>query len=180
MKVKIEMVFLPSILILVSVACGSSAPPQTVITTATPGDVPAVPTLVVPVSAPMGSVGETIIQGGYTLTLANVETAYTYGDFRSARAGSKFIAVELVFQSSTSTGVNVNPFFATIKEPAGYEYSPVLFGKDPSLKSQNNLPTGELVRGWVTFEVPESSSGFILTYSPFSFEGIKIRFDLGL
>jgi len=179
MKVKIVMVIFPSILILASLACGSSTPLQTVITTATPGEALAVPTIALPALVPMGRVGETITQGAYTLSLANVETAYSYGDFRSAKAGNKFIAVELVFQSSTSTGVNVNPFFATIKEPAGYEYSPVLFGKDPSLKSQNNLPSGELVRGWVTFEVPEASSGFILTYSPFSFEGIKIRFDLG-
>jgi hypothetical protein len=180
MNVKIMVIFMPALLILSSIACGSSAAPQTVITSATVGQPAPGPTPVLPATVPMGEVGETVTQGAYTLTLANVETAYTYGDFRSAKAGNKFVAVELVFQSSTSTGVNVNPFFTTIKEPSGYEYSPTLFGKDPSLKSQNNLPAGELVRGWMTFEVPESSNGFVLTYAPFSFEGIKIRFDLGI
>ncbi len=128
----------------------------------------------------VGKVGETIIQGGYIVTLANVETAQQYGDFSQAQPGNKFISAELLIESAAATGVNVNPFYVSIKDANGYVYSMTVFGKDPALQSQNDMPIGEKNRGWVTFEVPESATGLTLIYEPISFtDTVRIRFDIG-
>ena len=179
-----RILFASFILVIVALACGSSTPSQTVISTPTTAANVIVeqPTVEQPTAVPanpLGKVGETVTQGAYSITLANVETATSYGEFMTATSGNKYISVELVIQSSAATGVNVNPFYVTLKDSSGYEYTTALLGKEPTLKSQNDLPAGELVRGWITFEVPEASSGFTLTYDPLSFDGIKIRFDLG-
>jgi len=183
------MIIASSVLLIVACVCSSSGSTPTVISTPTILENNAVeqPTMEqataeqptpVPETA-IGKVGETVTQGAYSITVANVETATTYGEFNSAEAGNKFVAVELVIQSGAATGVSVNPFYVSLKDSNGYEYTVSIFGKEPSLKSQNDLPSGEFVRGWVTFEVPDGASGFILTYDPLSFDNIKIRFDLG-
>ena len=174
------------VLLVVACVCSSSGSTPTIISTPTTSSVeqPNVeqPTTVptTPPESPIGKVGETVTQGGYSITLANVETATQYGDFMTAATSNKFLAVEIAIQSGADSGVNVNPLYAKVKDSSGFEYTTSLLGKEPSLKSQNDLPNGELVRGWITFEVPESSNGFIFTYEPLSFTStVRIRFDLG-
>lgn len=174
-----------SVLLIVACVCSSSGSTPTIISTPTESDNPIVeqPTVEQPTAVPenpIGKVGETVTQGGYSITLANVETATQYSDFITAAAGNKFLSVEIVVQSGAASDVSVNPLYAKIKDSSGYEYTTSLLGKEPALKSQNDLPNGELVRGWITFEVPENASGFIFTYEPLSFTTtVRIRFDLG-
>lgn len=136
-----------------------------------------------PTAAPqnvLAKVGETVKEGGYIITLANVETAKQFGEFFQAAAGNKLIAVELLIESAASSGVNANPFYVTIKDASGYVYSSSGFGKEPALQSQNDMPIGEKIRGWVTFEIPETATNLVLIYEPLSFtDTIRIRFDLG-
>jgi hypothetical protein len=128
----------------------------------------------------IATVGDRVGQGNYIITLANVETAQAYGYF-AADAGNIYLSVELIFESNSNTGVSVNPLYIKVKDSDGYEYTASMFGKEPSLTSQNDLPQGEKLRGWITFEIPTTAHGLILSFEPITFlNDIRIRFDLGL
>ncbi len=107
---------------------------------------------------PLAQVGQTIEEQGYRFTVTNVESAASYGIY-DADAGKQLLAVEVLVESGTSSGVDVNPFYFSVQDLDGYEYTISIFGKDPSLQSQNDLPAGEKMRGWVTFEVPTTHTG---------------------
>jgi hypothetical protein len=131
-------------------------------------------------SASIGKVGDTIVNGDYIVTLVNVERGEVYSEWSQPDEGNILVAVEIVIESGADEGVSVNPLYCSLKDSDGYEYSMYLFGKDPSLGAENDLPKGDKMRGWVTFEVPESAAGFIFSYEPISFtETIRIRFELG-
>jgi hypothetical protein len=133
-----------------------------------------------PTKSSIGKVGDTITQGDYIITLVKTETATSYGDFSKADAGNKFVSVEIIIESGAESGVSVNPLYCKLADGDAYSYTISFFGKDPSLGSQNDLPKGEKMRGWVTFEVPETAKDFIFSYEPLSFtEKIRIRFNLG-
>ncbi len=132
-----------------------------------------------PTQASLAQIGQPVTQDGYRLTVTNIETATSYGYF-SADPGKQFLSVELLIESGAPSGVNVNPFYVSIKDLNGYTYNTSVFGKDPSLASQNDLPQGEIARGWITFEVPTDAHGFVLTYEPIAFGNtVRIRVDLG-
>jgi hypothetical protein len=130
-------------------------------------------------ASPYGKVGQRIVQEGYALTVISVESASHYG-YLTADAGKKLIALDVLIESGADQGVNVNPFYFKIKDSEGYQYNVELFGKDPALGSQNDLPNGEKMRGWVTFQIPATSKGLIMSYEPIQFSNtIRIRVDLG-
>ena len=163
---------------LLALACSSSSTAETSIKTAVPGATTAVTPE--PPKANIGKVGDTITQGDYIITLASAETATSYGDYNKAGDGKKYISVEIIVESGADTGVSVNPFYCKLSDGDAYSYTMTIGGKDPYLSSQNDLPKGEKMRGWVTFEVPEAAKDFIFSYEPLSFaETIRIRFNLG-
>ena len=131
--------------------------------TGAPSPAPAAP-------PPLAQVGQTIEEQGYRFTVTNVETAASYGIY-DADAGKQLLAVEVLVESSATSGVDVNPFYFSVQDSDGYEYTISIFGKDPSLQSQNDLPSGEKMRGRVTFEVPTSAHGLVLKFEPLSFGG---------
>jgi hypothetical protein len=131
-------------------------------------------------SAILGHVGDTLSQGNYVIALVGVEKAKCFGEYSCAGEGKVLIAVEIIVKSAGS-GVHVNPFYCKIKDSQGYEYMMSLLGKEPSLKAQNDLPIGEISRGWITFELSETATGLIFSYEPIQFlNEVRIRFDLGI
>lgn len=175
------------VLAIVSLACGGT--PNTVISTPTAAPIEISETNIpdaspvpedTPTTAPnIGKVGDTITQGDYIITVVSVETAQEFGDFVKVKEGNIFVATELIVESGAAAGVSVNPLYISVKDAEGFEYTSTILGKEPSLKSQNDLPAGEKMRGWVTFEVPTTATGLILTYQPLG-GNVRIRFDLGL
>lgn len=160
--------------VIVSTATGQAQKP------AAPAKATDVPASEPTAAVTIGRMGETIAQGGYRLTVTKVEEAQAFGDFARAEAGKKLVAVEMLIESGADEGVDINPmFYAKVKDADGYEYSASLAGKEPTLKAQNNLPKGEKVRGWVTFEVPETASGLVLSYKPMTLgDAINLRVSL--
>ena len=158
---------------------------QAALTSSTPEPIamplPVTDTPVPPTAQPqatLGKVGDTVTQGGYSITLANVETATQYG-YAQANAGNKFVAIEIVIVSGAASGVSANPLYASLKDSQGYAYNTTLMGKDPMLQSQNDMPIGEIMRGWITFEVPQTATGLVFSYEPLSFTGtVRIRFSI--
>ncbi|OJV92358.1 MAG: hypothetical protein BGO39_30990 [Chloroflexi bacterium 54-19] len=133
-------------------------------------------------SQKIGKVGDTISLNGYTLTVNVVQKSENFsGDaIDQAKSGNTFIAVDLTIGSQKNSGVSANALYATLKDSQGYSYNTGIFGdKQPSLKGTNDIPNGDKVRGWVTFEVPKTASGFTLEYGQL-FESEKIRVSLGI
>lgn len=127
----------------------------------------------------IGKVGMRLVQGDYALTVTNTDSAQSYGTFYTAATGKRLLAVEVLIESSANSDVNVNPFYASIKDSDSYQYNMTSFGKDPALQSENDLPAGDKMRGWVTFEIPISAHGLIFVYSPLTL-GNDIRFEVDL
>jgi hypothetical protein len=124
--------------------------------------------------------GDTVQAGGYLVTLNDFEKADTYSKYYTPAAGDAFYAFNLTIESTKDTGVSVNQFYCKLRDSQGYEYKLAFTGKDPSLGSTNDLPTGQKRSGWVTFEVPRSANSLTFAYEPLSFSSkIAIQFDLG-
>ena len=69
-------------------------------------------------------------------------------------------------RGSTRTDASYNPFYFKAKDDQGFEYTLNLLGKEPSLKSSNDLQPGARAKGWVTFEVPSTVTSLTVTYTP--------------
>lgn len=126
-----------------------------------------------------GKLGEKIITEDYILTVVNIETARQISKSIKTVEGKTFLSVEIVIESKNDTGFNISPNYARIKDSNNYEYTDLSNGKEPSLKSQTNLPKGEKVRGWVTFELPENAKELTLIYQTLMPIPIRISINLG-
>jgi hypothetical protein len=131
--------------------------------------IPTVRSIPTPTSIPQsvkGRIGQTLSQNGYIITVNQAEKSQSYGDYKKAKPGNIFLAVDITIQSDKDKGVSVSTFEATLKDGQGFKYDATFLGKDPQLATQNDLPKGEKIRGWVTFEVPQTARGFTLEYKP--------------
>lgn len=126
-------------------------------------------------AASVGSIGEPVIQQGYNLTVNDVRTGQTDG-------GEPYIAVDVTLTSESDEGVNSNLLYAKLRSDNGYAYSPTFLGVEPALDSMNDIPKGERVRGWITFEVSneEDSSNYTFEYKPLTFSGKSPRLRVKL
>lgn len=113
-------------------------------------------------------VGQVIDQGMYSLIINAVEEGETYSPYLNPDSGNHYVAVDLTIASKADEGVSVNEFNAVLKDSEGYQYRPTYTGKDPQLGAENDLPLGDKVRGWITFEVPDSAEGLMFEYHPFN------------
>ena len=64
------------------------------------------------------------------------------------------------------TGASYNPFYFKARDDQGFEYNFSAFGMEPTLLSSNDLKPGQIVKGWVTFEVPATTKKLTLVYTP--------------
>jgi hypothetical protein len=130
-----------------------------------------------------GKVGETITLNGYTITVNGVEKSENFdpsSDFGKVKSGDIFVAVDVTVGSNKAKGVTSDALYAALKDNKGFKYDQPFSGyKKPLLPGENDIPAGDKVRGWVTFEVPKTASGFTFEYGQL-FESEKIRVSLGL
>jgi hypothetical protein len=165
------------------VDAATEAPPAAEATEAVPALEPSpTPQPTPTATSGIAKVGDTVVQGGYIITLLNVEKSEKgYQSYGAPGEGKVLVAVEIVIESGADEGVHVNPFYCSLKDSDGYEYGVYFFGKDPALQSTNDLPKGEKSRGWVTFEVVKTATGLVFIYAPITFGAdVRIKFDLGM
>lgn len=112
-----------------------------------------------------GRMGDTLTQNGYIVTINSAEKSESYGDFRKAKDGYIFLAVDITIQSDKAKDISSSVVQASLKDGQGFTYDATWVGKDPQLASKNDIPKGDKVRGWVTFEVPKTAKGFTLEYT---------------
>lgn len=121
-------------------------------------------------AASIGEIGQILNSQGYQLTVNDYKNGWSNFD------NKPFVAVNVTIKSSVDEGVSANPLFGKLKSENGYIYEPTFFaGVEPSLTAENDIPQGESVRGWITFQVPEEddSQSFTFQYKPWKLFGGK-------
>ena len=132
----------------------TQAPTATPTPEATPTQAPtATPT---PESAPV-AIGTTVESGGSSYTLNAVMDPAPAGIF-GVDAGKRLVALDITQVGTSDDGDPYNGLYFEIQDSDGYVYSPGGASADvgPSFGS-GELSAGQIVRGWVVFELPESA-----------------------
>lgn len=83
----------------------------------------------------------------------------------AAAPGIKKFAVEIELKATGSAEVPANPYYATLLDDKGQRFESTALGCSPMLGG-TPLISGTSARGWVTFDIPESSVGQVVAYQP--------------
>jgi hypothetical protein len=130
-------------------------------------------------SVVLGRIGKRAMSAGIALTVLGIDYASQFSPYNRARLGSVFLVVEVVVENVGRDSVPCDPQCFKVKDADGRVYKPELYSGDNGLKSRA-LTRRRKERGTVAFEVPQTASGFVLSYEPtVPYPGYQpIRFDL--
>ncbi len=101
------------------------------------------------------------------MTLATVTVVTANLDFHSGnayeqpKADNRFVTVEILYENTGTEKLSYNPFDWKLTDSAGFNYDHGYSGKGPELHS-GDLAPGEKARGFITYEVPKTSTGLTL------------------
>ena len=124
-------------------------------------------------------IGTTVEAGGSSYTLNEVKDPAPAGVF-GVDAGKRLVALDITQVGISDDGDPYNPLYFAVQDTDGYVYVPGFADADvePSFGS-GELAAGQIVRGWVVFELPESARLVSVLADPEVF-GAKITIaDLG-
>jgi hypothetical protein len=176
-----------SMLVLVSLACGSASPTSepAKISTATieaaaiqPGsDTPVAPIQDTPTQVTENYLGDTVQAHGYAMAALTVADPAKPGMLYQSETGKKLIAVEVVISNVSGDMLGVNIMNATLLDNEGFVYQNDLGSVDNQVGTVDLNP-GEQVRGWISFKIPEASTAASLKYSPETFGNYFLQASL--
>jgi hypothetical protein len=121
--------------------------------------------------------GDTVEQYGYSLSATAVEDPTTPGMFYKAKKGYKLVAVEIVVGNVSGETLSVSPLYTILVDSNGFVYELELVGRDGQLAAVH-LNTGEKVKGWVAFEIPEDATPASIKYLVGTFSDKFLQVDL--
>jgi hypothetical protein len=109
-----------------------------------------------------GSVGDALQLNGLTVTIVTADVnAKPANQFITPKAGDRFVVVQVLYENTGSDAVSYSPFDWKLIDSSGFTYTDAFSGIDQQLNS-GNLPSGGRVRGYVSYEVPQSAGGLNL------------------
>lgn len=79
--------------------------------------------------------------------------------------GVRKVSVEVELVATGKVDIPSNPFYALLVDKDGRQFESTLAGCSPLLEAIR-LGPGQSARGWITFDVPESSIPHALVYQP--------------
>jgi hypothetical protein len=174
-----------AILLLVSLACGSSTSPSLLATSVSPGGAGSQQEQ--PAQAPAAAiqqnykVGDVIAIGDHVLVVLGWENIPA-GDFSKPDAGKKFVAVELLIVNNSQSSMSVSTLLQmAMKDDTGQKYD-VDFMASTELEGgsvDGELAPGEKIRGKVGFQVGENAQGLQFVFDASIFGSGKVFVDLG-
>lgn len=127
---------------------------------------------------PLPNLGDVVENFGYLLTAVAVEDPAMPGRLYRAKPGYKLVAIEIVLGNvSGSEVLNVNPLYAYLVDNNGFVYSVELGGRDDQIDT-GELATGERVKGWVAFTIPENAAPASIKFSTTPFGGNYLQTGL--
>ncbi len=109
--------------------------------------------------------GDDVKAQDYTLRALHVKECEVETYFRPSPGNLK-LGVKVEFEGRSEREVPVNPFHATLIDSEGETYTATLAGCRPTLSSRR-ITKDERATGYVTFELPRTAKGLVLSYSPF-------------
>ena len=114
------------------------------------------PPLPSPPSTPV-AIGTTVEAGGSSYTLNEVKDPAPAGIF-GVDAGKRLVALDITQVGMSDETDSYNVHYFAVQDAEGYVYDPSFSDADvdPSLGS-GELAFGQIVRGWVVIEVPETA-----------------------
>lgn len=174
-----------AVLLLVSLACGSSASPTLVATSAPPvdsGSQSEQPTQAsTAVTQQNYKVGDVVSIGDHVLVVLGWENVQP-NDFSKPDAGKKFVAVELLIVNNSQSSMSVSTLLQmSMKDDTGQKYD-VDFMASTAISGASvdgELAPGEKVRGKVGFQIAENAQGLQFVFDASVFGSGKVFVDLG-
>ena len=143
-------------------ATPTPAPTPTQIPTATP----------TPEQSPV-AIGTTVEAGGSSYTLNEVMDPAPVGVF-GVDAGKRLVALDITQVGMSDGGTHYNPLLFEVQDADGYVYSSGIADAEVGPRfDSGELASGQIVRGWVVFELPESAGLVSVLTRPDVF-GIKV------
>ena len=103
------------------------------------------------------AIGTTVEAGGSSYTLNEVKDPAPAGIF-GVDAGKRLVALDITQVGMSDETDSYNALYFAVQDAEGYVYGPAFSDADvdPSLGS-GELAFGQIVRGWVVIEVPETA-----------------------
>lgn len=105
---------------------------------------------------------------GVNITVPSHGVYTAESQFAVPKPGMKLYAVEVTVMNNMRQSVPYNAFNFSLQDSQGYVYHHTV-GKSPGL-SCGDLEPGRMVRGFLTFAVPQGAGGFTLIYKPSAFD----------
>lgn len=126
------------------------------------------------------TLGDTLAGYDYLVTVDDRDHSDIFNDQLSASQDHTFVAFYVTVESQSDTGLEVNPRYWRLFDDQTPAYPEVYAGKDPALVINKTLLKGQILQGWVTFEIPKGASRFKLAYDiPNIPEKVSFVFDVG-
>ena len=175
-----------AVLVLVSLACGSSASPTLVATSAPPVDSGSQPQeqptqAPAPVTQQNYKVGDVVAIGDHVLVVLGWENVPP-SDFSKPDEGKKFVAVELIIVNNSQSAMNISTLLQmNMKDDTGQKYDTDFMASTAtnSASVDGELAPGEKVRGKVGFQIAENATGLQFVFDASVFGSGKVFVDLG-
>jgi hypothetical protein len=101
--------------------------------------------------------GEASEVGGYSLVALNVEDPAPATVLFQAQPGLRLVAVEIEVSNVSGDRLSVNILNSSLVDVDGFVYAPRLGAHTGELLA-TDISTGQRVRGWVAFAIPEGST----------------------
>jgi hypothetical protein len=117
----------------------------------------------IPADAEEANLGDLIEQDGYSFIVLSLEDPAQPGMLYTPEENTRLVAVEIIVGNVAGERVTVNPLNTTLLDAEGFTYQAELAGRDGQIATID-LEPGERVRGWVAFQVPDSSEPAALKY----------------
>lgn len=126
-------------------------------------------------------IGDKIKIGDTTLTVNEIADNVDSGNpYIKPTDGKRYLAVNVKVDYSGSTSEYTSSLDFKLKDADAYKYdSTYLEIKSPQLQG-STVKSGDSLRGWITFEIPNSSKGLQLIYQPGFFSTNQAVVDLGI
>ena len=175
-----------AVLLLASLACGSSTSPTLVATSAPPVDSGSQPQeqptqVPAPVVQQNYKVGDVVAIGDNVLVVLGWENVPA-SDFSAPDAGKKFVAVELLIVNKSQSAMSISTLLQmSMKDDTSQKYDADFMASMAIGGSSvdGELAAGEKLRGKVGFQIPENAQGLQFVFDASVFGTGKVFVDLG-
>lgn len=125
------------------------------------------------------AVGDTADGVAYSLVVVEAKECPPSAPYFEPKPGNRHVGVNVVITAVAADGVPVNPYNGTLTDSAGATYWPTV-GAECKPELVSGYPAkGESMGGWISFEVPNTSTGLRFHYWPVKVGATEVSVEIG-